>query len=252
MSTRIANTLLAGLPRKVYQDLLADLAPVELAFAQILYEPGRPMPYVYFPETCVVSLLVVVDERAALEVALAGREGMVGVPLALGVHLSPLRALVQAEGAALRMSRVRFRAALDTHEPLRRAVYGYAGSLMGQIGQTAACNRFHQVNARLARWLLMTRDRLECSEFRVTQEFLSAMLGVRRVGVTEAASAFQHQHLIEYSRGVIKILDHAGLEAACCSCYSSDSIRAGALAKWRPPSRSAHAAAGLPPAKTVN
>ena len=237
-----ANTLLASLPRKVYLQMLPSLSPVTLGFGQVLHEHGAALPEVYFPETCVVSLLVVVDQNA-LEVALVGYEGLVGLSLGLGAELSPVRALVQGEGVALRLSRPHFRAALQKHPALRRAVYGYAGSLMAQIGQTAACNRFHQVHARLARWLLMTRDRLGSGEFRVTQEFLSAMLGVRRVGVSEAASAFRQQHLIEYSRGVITILDHAGLEAACCSCYALDAARAGAIAQWRPDS----AAAGAPP-----
>ena len=234
MSAPIANKVLASLPRKVYLEIAPDLVAVELKFGQLLYQQGEPMKDVYFPQSCVVSLMVVVDHDAALEVALAGREGLVGVPLALGAGLSPLRALVQGAGAALRMGRPRFRAALVQHASFRRVVYAYAGSLMGQIGQTAACNRFHQVNARLARWLLMTRDRLGSGEFRVTQEFLSAMLGVRRVSVTEAASSFQRRHLIEYSRGVISILDHPALEAACCSCYAVDLARAGAMAQWRP------------------
>lgn len=234
----IANSLLASLPRKVYLEILANLSPVRLAFGQVLHEHGEPILQVYFPEACVVSLLVVVDDNAALEVALVGREGLAGIPLALGAELSPVRALVQGEGLALSMSRARFRAALDKHPSLRRAIYQYAGSLMGQIGQTAACNRFHQVNARLARWLLMTRDRLQSAEFLVTQEFLSAMLGVRRVGVSEAASAFQRQNLIEYTRGVITILDHDGLEAACCSCYADDA-RASAVVSWRPAARAA-------------
>jgi CRP-like cAMP-binding protein len=236
MPTPIANNVLASLPRKVYQDVLPLFAPVALEFGELLYAEGERMKEVYFPQTCVVSLMVVVDHDAALEVALVGRDGLVGVPLALGAELSPVRALVQGAGTALRITRLRFRAALDEHAPLREAVYHYAGSLMGQVGQTAACNRFHQVNARLARWLLMTRDRLGSAEFRVTQEFLSAMLGVRRVGVSEAASSFQDQHLIEYSRGVITILDHPGLETACCSCYEVDVARAGGMAKWRPPS----------------
>jgi CRP-like cAMP-binding protein len=235
MYAPIANNVLASLPRKIYLELLPALVPVELEFGQLLYQEGERMKEVYFPQSCVVSLLVVVDRDAALEVALVGRDGLLGVPLALGAELSPVRALVQGAGAALRMSRIRFRAALDQHAALRRVVYDYAASLMGQIGQTAACNRFHQVQSRLARWLLMTRDRLGSGEFRVTQEFLSAMLGVRRVGVSEAASSFQHQHLIEYSRGVITILDHAGLEAACCSCYAVDVARAGGMATWRPP-----------------
>jgi len=235
MPVLIANNVLACLPRKVYQELSPLLVPADLEFGQVLYREGERMKEVYFPQSCVVSLLVVVDRDAALEVALVGRDGLLGIPLALGAELSPVRALVQGAGAALRMSRARFRAALEEHASLREAVYNYGGSLMGQIGQTAACNRFHQVNARLARWLLMTRDRLGSAEFRVTQAFLSAMLGVRRVGVSEAASSFQHRHLIEYSRGVITILDHPGLETACCSCYAVDTARAGAMAKWRPP-----------------
>jgi CRP-like cAMP-binding protein len=234
MSNATANNLLTGLPRKVYHEILPALVAVNLDFGQLLYREGERMKDVYFPQSCVVSLLVAVEHGAALEVALVGRDGLLGVPLALGAELSPVRALVQGAGAALRMSRAAFRAALQEHAPLREAVYNYAGLLMAQIGQTAACNRFHQVNARLARWLLMTRDRLASSEFRVTQEFLSAMLGVRRVGVSEAASSFQHQHLIEYSRGVITILDHAGLESACCACYAEDAARAGAMATWRP------------------
>jgi CRP-like cAMP-binding protein len=245
MPKLIANNVLACLPRKAYQALLPLLVPVALDFGHVLYREGERMKDVYFPQSCVVSLLVIVDRDGALEVALVGRDGFVGVPLALGAEASPVRALVQGAGGALRMSRSHFRAALEEHAALRQAVYHYAGALMGQIGQTAACNRFHQVNARLARWLLMTRDRLGSGEFRVTQEFLSAMLGVRRVGVSEAASAFQQQHLIEYTRGVITILDHPGLETACCSCYAVDVARAGAMAKWQPPAagaavRSAH------------
>ena len=159
---------------------------------------------------------------------------VLSLPLALGAQLSPVRAIVQGEGVALRMSKTRFLAALREHASLQRAVDGYSHTLLAQISQTAACNRFHPLNARLARWLLLTRDRVASSEFRVTQQFLSAMLGVRRVGVSAAASAFQHQHLIEYSRGVIKILDHPGLEAACCSCYALDALRVGTMGSWRP------------------
>jgi CRP-like cAMP-binding protein len=160
-----------------------------------------------------------VDGHNALEVGLVGREGMVGLPLALGIETSPVRALVQGAGPALRMSAARFRAELRGNPPLRRELYRYVHAMMAQISQTAGCNRFHLVEARLARWLLMTRDRMRSAEFRMTHEFLSHMLGVRRVGVTEAACALQRQRLIEYSRGNIRILDERGLEAACCSCY---------------------------------
>lgn len=214
-----ANSLLAGLPRKSYAELLAGLSPVELVFGKVLYEPGDVIREVYFPARSVVSLLTVVDGRDALEVGLVGHEGMVGVPLALGIDVSPVRALVQGAGPAMRMSAPRFRKVFDSSPPLRRSLNRYTYALMAQITQTAACNRFHMVEARLARWLLMTRDRVGSGEFRLTHDFLSHMLGVRRVGVTTAASALQRRKLIEYQRGDIRILDGAGLEAAACTCY---------------------------------
>jgi CRP-like cAMP-binding protein len=213
------NRLLASLPRKSYTELLPGLADVSLVFGDVLYEPGARIRDVYFPQKSVVSLLTVVDGRDALEVGLVGREGMVGIQLALGVDVSPVRALVQGAGPAMQMSAVHFRKAFDASAALQRGLYRYTHGLMAQITQTAACNRFHRVEARLARWLLMTRDRVDSAQFRLTQEFLSHMLGVRRVGVTEAASALQERGLIEYSRGNILILDHKGLEAAACSCY---------------------------------
>jgi CRP-like cAMP-binding protein len=137
----------------------------------------------------------------------------------MGVSTSSVRALVQGEGNAMRMSAARFVKAFEASPPLQRSLRRYTHGLMAQITQTAACNRFHVVDARLARWLLMTRDRLSSGQFRLTHEFLSHMLGVRRVGVTQAASTLQRQGLIEYQRGDIRILDDAGLEAAACSCY---------------------------------
>jgi CRP-like cAMP-binding protein len=214
-----ANSLLAALPRKDYLALQPDLTAVTLEFGAVLYETGDSIRDVYFPSKSVVSLLTIVDGRSALEVGLVGHEGMVGLPLALGVDISPVRALVQGAGPAMRMSAARFRKANDASPSLRRSLQRYTYNLLAQITQTAACNRFHRVEARLARWLLMTRDRVVSAEFRLTQEFLSHMLGVRRVGVTEAASALQKRALIEYSRGNILILDHKGLEAAACSCY---------------------------------
>jgi CRP-like cAMP-binding protein len=215
----ILNSLLAALPRKSYARLLPGLAAVDLVFGDVLYEAGAPIRDVYFPSRSLVSLLTLVEGHLALEVGLVGREGMVGAPLALGVSVSPVRALVQGAGPALRMSAARFRKELERSAPLQREVLRYVHAMMVQISQTAGCNRFHVVEARLARWLLMTRDRVRSGEFRMTHEFLSHMLGVRRVGVTEAASALQRRKLIEYSRGSITILDDRGLEAASCSCY---------------------------------
>jgi CRP-like cAMP-binding protein len=213
------NNLLAALPRKVYERMLPGLFPVELAFGEVLYEPGKTIREVYFPGASLVSLLTPVDGHLALEVGMVGREGMVGYPLALGIQTSPVRALVQGAGPALRMSAKRFSTELGRNPAVQRELNRYVHAMMKQISQTAACNRFHVVEARLARWLLMTRDRVGAGEFRMTHEFLSHMLGVRRVGVTEAATALQRRKLIEYTRGRIRILDHRGLEAACCSCY---------------------------------
>jgi CRP-like cAMP-binding protein len=220
MATRvIQNELLAAMSRKTYDALAPALTPVTLAFGEVLYEAHAPMTHVYFPCESMVSLLLPVENHIDIEVGLVGREGMVGASLSLGIPNSPVKALVQGAGSALRLSAAGFRRELASNPPLQRAVNRYIHSLMAQITQTAACNRFHVVEARLARWLLMTRDRMRSAKFRMTHEFLSHMLGVRRVGVTEAASSLQRQKLIEYTRGNINILDEPGLEAASCACY---------------------------------
>ncbi len=215
----VANSLLAALPRKDYQRLLAGLEPVNLTFGEVLYEPGDTISHAYFPSDSLVSLLTLVDGHLALEVGLVGREGMLGIPLVLGTNVSSVRALVQGTGTALRMKAARFHKEFRHSLPLQRELYRYTNVLMAQVTQTAACNRFHVVEARLARWLLMTGDRLRSDQFLLTQEFLANMLGVRRVGVTKAASALQKRKLISYCRGHITILDRKGLEAASCTCY---------------------------------
>src|SRR2546425_1998484 len=182
----LANSVLAALPPGTYRNLLSGLEPVALVFGDVLYEPGAPIREVYFPTDGLVSLLTLVEGRLALEVGLVGREGMVGVALALGIGVSPVRALVQGSGTALRMNAARFRKELQRSAPLQRELYRYTHSLMAQITQTAACNRFHMVPARLARWLLMTRDRVRSDQFYLTHEFLSHMLGVRRVEIGRA------------------------------------------------------------------
>ena len=214
-----ANALLAALPRQEYLCLLEDMENANLAFGELLYETGDPVQYVFFPNDSLISLLTVVDPQHALEVGMVGREGMVGISYALGVRRSPVRALVHGAGTAMRMRASRFRVQFRQSESLQRLVHLHTQALLSQIAQTAACNRFHMIEARLARWLLMTRDRLGKSEFRLTQEFLSEMLGVRRVGVTNAAHALKLRHLIDYHRGDISIMDSVGLEASACSCY---------------------------------
>ena len=218
---RIENRLLDAVPRKEYLRLLGKLEPVNLTFGEVLYEPGDTIDHVYFPGIALISLLTLVDNHLALEVGVVGCEGLVGIPVALGFRVSPFRALVQGSGMAMRMPSAHFLKELRQSVALQRALYRYTHTLMAQVAQTAACNRFHVVEERLARWLLMTRDRVESADFRLTQEFLSHMLGVRRVGVTKAAGHLQKRKLIEYSRGNIRIVDPVGLEAASCSCYQA-------------------------------
>lgn len=215
----ISNRLLAALPRKDYQNLAPFLEPVDLAFGDILYEAGSGIRHVYFPNDCLVSLLTSVDAERAAEVGLVGSEGMVGIPVALGINVSPFLAVVQGGGTALRMKTADFRREFGKSPGLQRGMFQFTHLLMTQVAQTAACNRFHVVTERLARWLLMTRDRVGSNEFLLTQDFLARMLGVRRVGVTEAASSLQKRKLIGYNRGTITILDAQGLTAAACSCY---------------------------------
>jgi CRP-like cAMP-binding protein len=202
--------------------MLANCESVDLVFADVLCLPGDRIHHVYFPTESFISLVAPVDGYAGLEVGMVGSEGMFGVSLMLGVDVSPLHALVQGAGQALRMNATRFRRQLASSRALRQGLNRYTYVLISQLAQTAACTRFHVVEARLARWLSMTRDRAGSDEFYLTQEFLSHMLGVRRVGVTKAASSLQKHKLISYSRGVISILDRNGLEAAACGCYLAD------------------------------
>lgn len=215
----IRNRLLAALPGQDYQRLARHLEPVSLTPRQVLYEPGDPISHVYFPESGVISLLTVIGPNKAAEVAVVGYEGVVGESTTLGIHVSHLRALVQAEGTALRIESSRLRKELGTNSHWFRELFRFTNALMSQAAQTAACNQFHTVDARLARWLLATRDRVKSRNFRLTHEFLSVMLGVRRVGVTGAAIKLQKLKLITYSRGNIEIIDPVRLEAAACSCY---------------------------------
>ena len=213
------NRLLAALPKKERQRLLPDLEAVTLTFGDILFDPGDHIRHVYFPDDSIVSLLSAVEDRELLEVGMVCREGMAGLSVFMGVSESRSRGLVQATGGAKRMKAATLRREAGTGGALGKLLLRYTHSLLTQISQSAACNRFHPVNARLARWLLMTHDRIAGDEFRLTQEFLSHMLGVRREGVTLAAGALQRQKLIGYSRGRLRILDRAGLEAVSCKCY---------------------------------
>jgi len=190
MTNRIlaTNRVLAAIPTKDYRRLRAQLEPVTLTFGQILYEPGKAIRWVYFPIDCLISLLTAVDKRRTLEVGMVGNEGMAGMPFILGIGVSGVRALVQGGGKALRMSSAHFRLEFDRNLPLQQALFRYTYALMAQISQTAACNRFHEAEARLARWLLMTRDRVGSDNFPLTHEFLAHMLGMRREGLLRPPS----------------------------------------------------------------
>jgi CRP-like cAMP-binding protein len=215
----VRNRVLTGLPREDYRKLLRVLEPVSLAFGEVVYESQARIRHVYFPNDCFVSMLTSVEGDRSAEVGLIGSEGMIGLPVALGIAVSPFRAVVQGGGMAMRMKIADFRREFSQSTALRRELFVFAHLLMIQIAQTAACNRFHRVTQRMARWILMTSDRIKSNEFRITQEFLALMLGVRRVGISVAASGLRDRKLMDYRRGSFTILNHAGLEAAACGCY---------------------------------
>ncbi len=213
------NQLLAALPRKDYQALDKHLEEVPLVFDAVIYRRNVLVSDVYFPNSGIVSLLAGADERSTLEVGMVGSEGMVGLGVFLGVDDSHNSAVVQGAGTAMKMKASALRRECQNGSALPRILQRYTHSLITQITQAAICNQFHALEARLARWLLMMHDRLDGDGFQVTQNFLSNMLGVRREGVSLAASNLQKLDLIGYSRGRLKILDRAGLEAKSCGCY---------------------------------
>lgn len=214
-----ANRLLAALPAKEYQRLLPELESVDLAFAKIIYEPGDTIRHVYFPNNSIVSLLAAGPHHASLEVGMIGNEGMTGISVFMGVNISRTLALVQGAGTAVRMKAATLHRESDHAGSFHSLLHRYTHSLLTQMSLSSACNRFHPLNSRLARWLLMTHDRIGTDEFRLTQEFMSNMLGVRREGVNKAAGDLQRKQLVRYSRGQMAILDRAGLERSSCTCY---------------------------------
>ena len=213
------NRLLSALPRVDRQRILGMCERVELVLGDILCEAGKTQRYVYFPTGGNISLVTPLDACPGIEVGFVGSEGMAGLPLLFGLTRSPLLNVVQGAGSALRMTAATFRREIGRGKALRRRLNRYAYVNMQQLALTAACVRFHVVEARLARWLLTAQDRSRADSFHATHEFLAYMLGVRRVGITKAATALQKQALIRYRRGNIKILDRQGLEAKSCDCY---------------------------------
>ena len=218
----IQNHLIELLPRKGRLRLLAQCEQVELELSKVLAESGKPTHHAYFPIEGFISLVMMVDGTQGLELGMVGREGMLGAQLALGVPTAPLHAVVQGAGTAWRIGAAALRLELASSPALQRGLNRYLYVLMGQMAESAGCLRYHLIGPRLARWLLMSQDRAHSKDFSVTHEFLAFMLGVRRVGITNAAGELKRAGLIEYHRGAITVLDRKGLEAAACSCYSAD------------------------------
>jgi CRP-like cAMP-binding protein len=195
------------------------LTPVALAFGQVLQRAGQRIGHVYFPTDSLVSILSGAEGDIPVEVGVIGRDGMVGVPLALGEGVSAAHAVVQAAGGAMRSSAADFTKALARRPGMQREVRRFSNELANQVMRTASCNRNHSAAQRLARWLLMMRDRVPGERYMLTQKYLGYMLGVRRAAVSEAAGRLQRRKLIRYTRGSIEILDAKRLKAAACKCY---------------------------------
>jgi CRP-like cAMP-binding protein len=217
----IKNQLLAALPARDYKRLLPHLEYVSLPFMEVLYESGEPIKHVYFPDDGLISLLVVMKDETPREVALIGNEGMLGIPVVLGMNATPTRALIQMPGSAMRMKAGFLRDELKRGGALRDILQRYAHALFTQVAQSAACTGTHQVDKRLSRWLIMTHDRAPEDAFEMKHEFLAMMLGVTRSVVTRAAGSLQHKKMIHYTRGQVTVLDRRRLEATACECYEA-------------------------------
>lgn len=214
------NHLLAALPPAERDRLLPDLEHVSFKLGAVLYESGVALRNLYFPTTAVVSLLFVTESGASAELAVAGREGVVGTGLFMGGESTPSRAVVQIEGDCLRLPVAALDREFKRGGPLQSGLLRFTQALIVQMCQTAVCNRHHSVEQQLCRWLLLSLDRVDSDELRMTQQLIADMLGVRREGVTEAAGKLQGWGSIRYSRGLIKVLDRNGLEKRVCECYS--------------------------------
>lgn len=217
----VVNCLIDQLPQHDRDRILTHCDPVDLAFGTVVGEPDEPYRHAYFPLTGFLSLVTTVDDHPPLEIGLIGNEGMLGATLLLGINTVPLRAVVQGSGTALQITPRQLRKQARESPRLLRTLHRYLYVSMGQSSQIVACTRFHDVQSRLACWLLMTHDRSHADHFYLTHAFLAGMLGVRRSGITVAAGVLQRQKLIRYVRGEITVLDRKGLEAVSCECYAA-------------------------------
>ena len=214
------NCLLLALPSPERERLYPHLQLVSMPLGAVLYESGAKLRHIYFPTNCIISLLYVLKDGASAEIAVVGREGAVGVSLFMGGETTPSRAVVQSAGQAYRLTGARLKQEFERHGELLHLLLRYTQSLITQMAQTAVCNRHHALDQQLCRWLLLSLDRLDSNELKMTQELIANMLGVRREGVTEAAGRLQKLGVIRYSRGKITVLDRPRLESLACECYA--------------------------------
>ena len=217
-----SNRLLATLPIEDRLRMMENCESIEVRFAEVLSKPGAPILYAYFPTSCVISSVMPNDSGVRLEIGLIGNEGMLGMPLMLGIDAAPFHSVIQCAGLVVRIATPLFLLEMERGLALQKKLKSYLYVSIRQLAQTATCNRFHDVLQRLARLLLMIRDRAHSDEFYITQELLAQMLGVRRVGITKAAGSLQHEKFISYSRGGVKIHNVVGLESVSCRCYNAD------------------------------
>lgn len=215
----VANRLLAALPRDEYDRLRPDLGAVQFSKSKVIYETGDTARHIYFVQSGLLSLLSTTQDGEVIEVGMVGNEGVVGLPALLGVGEMPYRVMAQLPAVALRIKAEVLRAEFKRGDQLQSVLLRYTHVLLTQLAQSAVCNHYHTVEQRLARWLLVSRDRVHSDTFHLTHDLIANMLGVPRTGVTMAAGALQRARLISYSRGKITILDEHGLEAAACECY---------------------------------
>jgi CRP-like cAMP-binding protein len=219
--TPVVNRLIQSMPSEPRAQLLAQCTPGQLVYGDVLCDSTKPISHVHFPLTGYISLVTAVSGRRPIEMGMIGNEGMLGATLQLGISTAPLQAIVQGAGSALRITAEQFHLQLRKSPDLQRTLDSYLYVLIEQLAQTAAYNSFHEVQARLARWLLLTHDRAHSDHFHLTHLFLAEMLGVRRSAVTIAAGELQRRQLIRYTRGQITVRSRRGLEEVSCECYAA-------------------------------
>ncbi len=222
LQRRMRNRLLAALTDSDFAELADDLQSVALLKHQIVYDVGAPLDHIYFIESGLASVLTIMEDGACSEVGMIGAEGLIGAPALLGGAVSAQHVVVLVVGSAQRISVAACRAVFDSNPRIRATLLHFIEALLNLSAQIAGCNRLHSVEQRTARWLLMASDRIGSDILPLTQEFLAAMLGVRRSGISEAASELQRSRSISYRRGIITVLDRANLEKTACECYQID------------------------------